>query len=178
MRRPALVLLALSLLAGLPAEAQRRDDIAGKLVRVTSPNFADHVVTGTVTAYTTEGVRVTEQGSGTEYLFPLRSVQRLDIFRGAGAGATASRRLRSFGFIGLALGTLAGPVIAIVTDSDMATTTLATAAVGGLTGAVVGATTAAAHPTEQWSWTIHPWGYDAELRPETQPQPEAPPQPE
>lgn len=167
MRRFLLTLLGLALVAGAhPAAAQRRDHLSGKLVRVTAPNFADHVVTGTVTAYTTEGVRVAEQGSGTEYLFPLRSVQRLDIFRGGGAGATASRRARSFGFIGLALGALAGPVLAIVTDREMATTTLLTAGAGALGGAAVGAASAAARPTEQWSWTVHPWGYDPDLRPQ------------
>ena len=157
-------LLAGALLA-TPAAAQQRDELSGKLVRVTSPHFADRVVVGTVTAYTQEGLRVTERGSDSTFLFPLRSVQRIDIFRGSGAGAAAPRRARFGAFIGFALGALAGPVISIVTDSDMVTTSLVTAGGGLLAGAALGAATGAASPSEQWSWNVSPWGYDPNLRP-------------
>jgi hypothetical protein len=149
-----------------PSAAQRRAaDLNGKLVRVTAPNFADHVVVGTVTSYTQEGLGVTEQGSGTERLFPLRSIERLDIFRGGDARAAAPRRARGYGFIGFGLGALAGPVLAITTDSDMVTSTLATSAGGLALGLAVGALSGTAHPTEQWSWNLRPWGYDPSLRP-------------
>jgi hypothetical protein len=164
LRTMLILLLGASLAA--PAAAQRRDDeLTGKLVRVTAPNFADHVVTGTVTAYTQEGLTVTEQSSGTQHLVPLRSVQRLDIFRGEGAGATAPRRARTYGFFGFALGALAGPVLAIVTDADIPTTTLITAGAGLAAGAAIGAASGAASPRAQWTWNIHPWGFDSNLRP-------------
>jgi hypothetical protein len=173
-RRSIIATLLLSLAAAVPAEAQRRDELTGKLVRVTAPNFADHVVTGTVTTYTEEGIAVTEQGTGAEHHFPLRSVQRIDIFRGTGAAAAAPRRARSYGFVGFALGVLAGPVLAIVTDHDFATTTALSAAGGLAGGLALGALSGTAHPTEQWTWNVRPWGYDPNLRP-AQPPPEVSP---
>jgi hypothetical protein len=157
----------LSALVAAPSRAQRADDINGKLVRVTAPNFADHVVTGTVTAYTQEGLTVSEQGTGTEHVFPLRSVQRIDIFRGGGAGSAAPRRARSYGFVGLALGALTGTVIGIETDRDIATSGLIGAGGGLGTGLLLGALSGTAHPTQQWSWVVRPWGYDPNLRPGT-----------
>jgi hypothetical protein len=152
--------------AATSASAQRREDpLTGQVVRVTAPNFADHVVTGTVTGFSQEGLAVTEREGGTQHLFPLRSVQRLDIFRGAGGAAAAPRRARLYGFLGLAVGALAGPVIAITTDGDMATTTALSAGAGLAGGLALGAASGAAHPTEQWTWNVRPWGYDPNLRP-------------
>jgi len=160
-----LATLALSAALAGTAAAQQRDELTGQLVRVTAPNFASHVVIGTVTSYAQEGLRVAERGTDSTYHFPLRSVQRIDIFRGSGAGATAPRRARLGAFIGMGLGALAGPVVAIVTDRDMATTTALTAGGGLLAGAAVGALTGAASPSEQWTWNVAPWGYDPNLRP-------------
>jgi hypothetical protein len=165
MPMPARFPLLLLLLLAAPAAAQRRDDLTGKLVRVTAPNFADHVVTGTVSAYTEEGLRVAEQGSSAEHLYPLRSVQRIEIVRGAGAAATAPRRARGYGFIGFGIGVLAGPVLSLATDLDMVESTAITAGGGLVIGLAAGAASGAAAPRDQWSWVVNPWNYDPALRP-------------
>lgn len=164
LKRSMAVLAMAAAMAG-SAAAQQRDELTGKLVRITAPNFANHQVIGTVTVYAQEGLTVTERGTDSTYHFPLRSVQRIDIFRGSGAGAAAPRRARTGAFLGLALGALAGPVISIVTDSDMAITTAATAGGGLLIGAALGGVAGAAAPSEQWTWNVAPWGYDPNLRP-------------
>ena len=157
--------VAFLLLAG-SANAQRRQELTpGGRVRVTAPNFAPGVVTGTVASYSTEGLAVAVEATGDTLLFPLHSVRRLDVFRGAGGGATAARRARSYGFIGLAVGILAGPALAIAGDRDMVSTTALTAAGGLVAGVTLGAVSGSANPTEQWSWNVDPWGYDPDLKP-------------
>jgi hypothetical protein len=163
-----MALLAAAAVSG-SVQAQQRDALTGQLVRITAPNFADHVVIGTVTAYTQEGLQVTERETGSRHSFPLRSVQRIDIFRGSGAGAAAPRRARLYGFLGFALGALAGPAIAAVTDADFVTTTAISAGSGLLVGAAAGALSGAASPSEQWTWNVSPWGYDPNLRPASAP---------
>lgn len=160
-----LALSAVLVLAAGTADAQRRDPLIGREVRVTAPNFADHQVRGTVTAFTHEGLRVQEQGTAEEHLFPVHSVERIDILKGRGRGATARARLRSYGFIGAALGAIAAPLVAREFDMSVGTGVAVFGGAGALLGGTAGVLSGNAAPREQWSWQTAPWGYDRNLKP-------------
>jgi hypothetical protein len=168
LRSLALAALLLALAAIDPAAAQQADDgLTGTRVRVTAPHFAPERVTGVVTEYNDQRLQVTADGTGEVYVFPLRSVQRLDPFMGGSRGSTAWYRARVGAFLGAAVGFLAGAAIGTTGDSNMVRPTLVGGAIGLGTGATVGALFGAAFPSERWGWVMNPWGYDPELRPET-----------
>lgn len=157
---------AAAFLVSAPAAAQQASDgLTGTRVRVTAPQFIPAPVTGTITAYTRDGIAVADEFSGDTILLPLRSVSRLDKFAGGSAASTAWYRGRLGAFIGGGLGLIAGPVLAKVVDRDMVESTLLGGAIGLGAGFTVGAVYGAASPRERWTWTIQPWGYDPELRP-------------
>lgn len=173
-----LTLAALAaLLLATPAAAQRPDGLTGTRVRVTAPNFIPAPVTGTVTAYTQQGITVTDEVTGDTVVLPLRSVLRLDEFAGGSAASTAWYRGRMGAFIGAGLGLIAGPLLAKVVDREMGEMAVIGAGAGLAGGFVVGAVTGAAAPRERWKWTLQPWGYDASLRPSPAQVPPPPPPP-
>jgi hypothetical protein len=179
MRTLTLAALAALLLA-TPAAAQRPDGLTGTRVRVTAPNFIPAPVTGTVTAYTQQGIAVTDELTGDTIVLPLRSVARLDEFAGGSAASTAWYRGRVGAFVGAGLGLIAGPLLARVVDREMGEMAIIGGGAGMVGGFVVGAVTGAAAPRERWKWTLQPWGYDASLRPasaQVPPPPPVPPQP-
>ena len=158
-----------ALVLAAPAAAQERPDdgLSGTRVRVTAPNFLPGTVTGTITSYTQQGIVVVDEFSGDSILLPLHSVSRLDKFAGGSAASSAWYRGRVGGFIGGALGLIAGPLLAKSVDKDMVEATLLGGAIGLGAGFTVGALYGAATPRERWTWTIQPWGYDPNLRPST-----------
>jgi len=159
-------LAAAALLLATPAAAQQRaDGLTGTRVRVTAPNFIPAPVTGTVAAYTQQGIVVVDELTGDSIRLPLRSVSRLDEYAGGSAASTAWYRGRVGAFIGGGLGLIAGPVLSKVVGGDMVENTLIGGAVGMTGGFAVGALTGAAAPRERWKWTLQPWGYDPTLRP-------------
>lgn len=174
MRTLTLAALA-ALLIATPAAAQQSDGLSGSRVRVTAPNFIPAPVTGTVASYTQQGIVVVDEVTGDSIRLPLRSVSRLDEFAGGTAASTAWYRGRIGAFIGAGLGLIAGPVLTQVTGGDMVQNTLVGGAVGMTGGFVVGAITGAAAPRERWKWTMQPWGYDPNLRPGPQAQPQVQP---
>lgn len=161
--RIAALLLALA----APAAAQEAPDegMTGRRVRVTAPNYAQHRVTGTVTAYDDRRLVVAEDSTGTVYEFPLRAVSRLDPYMGGSAGSTAWYRARFGAFLGAAVGLIAGAAIGSTGDGDMVRPALVGGAIGLGGGAALGAAYGAAAPRERWGWVMSPWGYDPELRP-------------
>jgi hypothetical protein len=162
--------LALAALAPHATHGQEATDgLTGTRVRVTAPHFAPHRVQGVVSTYTDARLEVTEEETGTVYSFPLRSVSRLDPFMGGGSGSTAWYRARLGGFLGGAVGLLAGAVAASMSESSRSpAATVALYGAGGLgAGALLGGVTGAAAPSERWGWVMNPWGYDPELRPGT-----------
>lgn len=165
MRVLALAVLAAFLFVTPAAAQQASDGLSGTRVRVTSPNFIPAPVTGTVSAYTREGIAVVDELTGDTIVLPLRSVSRLDEFAGGSAASTAWYRGRMGAFIGAGLGLISGPVLSKVNGGDMARNTLLGGAVGMTAGFAVGAVTGAASPRERWKWTLQPWGYDPNLRP-------------
>jgi hypothetical protein len=183
MRILALAALAAFLLTTPAAAQQRSDGLTGTRVRVTAPNFIPAPVTGTITAYTREGITLTDELTGDTIVLPLRSVLRLDEFAGSSAASTAWYRGRMGAFIGAGLGLIVGPVSAKLTDKGMGESALLGGAIGMGTGFVVGALWGAATPRERWKWTLQPWGYDSSLRrapaqPQIPPPPAIPPAPQ
>ena len=158
-----------ALVLAAPAAAQQtpNDGLSGTRVRVTAPNFLPGRVTGTITSYTQQGIVVVDEFSGDSILLPLRAVSRLDKFAGSSAASSAWYRGRAGGFIGGALGLIAGPLLAKSVDKDMVEATLLGGAIGLGAGFTVGAIYGAVAPSERWTWTIQPWGYDSNLRPST-----------
>lgn len=165
MTRISILALAAALLLAPRAEAQRRDPLVGREVRVTAPNFAPEPVRGTVTAFDHQGLHVAVDSAGTQRLFPVRSVQRIDILQGRGRGATALRRARFYGFVGGALGAVAAPLVSRHLDMEIGTGVAVLGGGGALAGITLGVLSGNAAPREQWSWQISPWGYDRNLKP-------------
>lgn len=166
MRKITLAALAAFLLAA-PAAGQNggSDGLTGTRVRVTAPQFLPERLTGTVLAYTREGLLVRDEASGDSVRLPLRAVSRLDKFAGGSAASTAWYRGRVGAFVGGGLGAIAGPLLARVTGKGMGESALLGGAIGLGTGFTVGAVYGAASPRERWTWTLQPWGYDPALRP-------------
>jgi hypothetical protein len=148
------------------ATSRPSDGLTGTRVRVTSPNFIPAPVTGTVTAYTQQGITVRDEATGDSVFLPLRSVSRLDKFAGGTAAGTAWYRGRMGAFIGAGLGLIAGPLLARVVDRDMGEMAFIGGGAGLVSGFAIGAIAGAAAPRERWKWVIQPWGYDSTLRPE------------
>ena len=158
---------ALVLAPATRAEAQGRDPLVGREVRVTAPNFAPAPVRGTVTAFDHLGLHVAVDSAGTQRLFPVRSVQRIDILQGRGRGTTAMRRARFYGFLGAALGAVAAPLVARELDMSIGTGVAVLGGAGALAGVTLGVVSGNVSPSEQWSWQVSPWGYDRTLQPAT-----------
>lgn len=153
-------------LAAAPLAAQQANDgLSGTRVRVTAPNFIPAPVTGTVAAYTQQGIVVVDEVTGDSIRLPLRAVSRLDEFAGGSAASTAWYRGRLGAFVGAGLGLIAGPVLSKVNGGDMVQNTLLGGGVGLVSGFTVGAIWGASSPRERWKWTMQPWGYDPALRP-------------
>lgn len=152
--------------AAMPAPAQTTNDgLTGTRVRVTAPNFLPTPVTGIVTAYRQDGLRVATEGTADTVLLPLRAISRLDKFAGGSRSSTAWYRGRWGAFLGLGLGLIAGPATAQLTDRDMGESAALGGVIGLGTGFVIGTAMGAASPKERWTWTMQPWGYDPSLRP-------------
>jgi hypothetical protein len=156
---------AIALFPAARAEAQHREPLVGREVRVTAPNFAEGPVRGTVTRFDHEGVHVAVDSAGTERHFPVRSVQRIDILQGRGRKATALRRMRLFGFLGAGLGAVAAPLVAGDLDLSIGAGVALFGGAGAVLGGTAGIISGNVSPSEQWSWQISPWGYDRTLKP-------------
>lgn len=166
MIRTLVVTAVAILLLAAPATAQQRsENLTGTRVRVTAPNFLDSRVTGTVTSFNHRRLVVTEEETGRRYTLPLKSVSRLEPFKGDSPASTAWYRGRWGAFLGASAGAILGPAIAKVTDMGMGQAVLAGGATGLVAGAAAGGVYGWRNPEERWSWIVRPWGYDPELRP-------------
>jgi hypothetical protein len=162
--RTLIVALAALLLAA-PATAQERaDNLTGRRVRVTAPNFLDERVTGVVTSFTHERLVLRAEDNGRQYRLPLKAISRLDPFKGDSPASTAWYRGRFGAFVGASLGAMLSPAIVKITGQSFGQALLISGGTGLITGATAGAVYGYRNPEERWGWVMNPWGYDPELR--------------
>lgn len=157
-RRIVPCLAAVALLASAHAASAQQRQLLGSRVRVTAPSVAREKVTGNVTAFDSAQLVVHDSIAGVDQTFPLRSILFLEISRGVSRHGSANSRAGLMAFVVGGLGAIVGAV------AHPTKSVGASAAMGGLGGAVIGGAIGAgwgtSTPRERWEWSVRPFGYD------------------
>jgi len=157
LRRLVPVLASFALLASAQAASAQQRQLLGSRVRVTAPSVVPGKVTGQVTAFDSAQLVVHDSVNGVDQPFPLRSILFLEISQGISRHGSANQRAAVMAFalggLGAILGAVAHPTKSVG----------ASAAMGGVGGALIGGGIGAAWgtstPRERWEWSVRPFGY-------------------
>lgn len=145
-----LVLLAIAA-AAAPGAAQRRTLLPGDEVQVRAPAVHQGPFRGAVVRYVQDTLAVLEHGTDSVHAVPLREIRYLSRNEGPDHGRSVRRGLQAGAFVGMALGVVAGPLLAAKygDDGDFGRYTALSGAsglaAGGGLGALIGTLFAGDH---------------------------------
>jgi len=152
---PLRVLLVLASAALLPLSAAAQSHghtlAPGDTVRVLARAWGTRMVEGELVVYRTDSLAVRETATGTRYAVPLAGVGRLLKNEGLDRRRSVRRSAVAGLFVGIAVGVVSGPLIAMSRDDEnFAGTTLLTGLGGGALGIGVGAASGSVFAREHW----------------------------
>ena len=144
--------LALVAATAASAAAQQRTLVPGDLVQVVAPTVRRQPVRGELVRYHGDTLAVREAGTDSIVVLPMDRVRNLALNRGRHPTGSSRRTMGAGAFLGLALGAVAGPLIASRQggDGDFLKYTAFSAGGGMLAGGTLGALLGAMFPRTHW----------------------------